>query len=480
MDSANASSFHFFERDDLFSPNATCHPDVHSYRYFGAALGLAVTLVGTVGNVMTLLAFAADPRLRSRFNLLILNLTAADLLYCGFLQPFTSATFLRNGWAWGPTACRSVGLLIFVANAVSIFNLVLIAGSRYTLIANPQAYERVFQRRTMPLFVALPWALGLALFGPLWRIYVFLPAVCTCSFHRSRGKPYTTILMFFMFVLGLGCIGVFYYLIDRRVRAASRALKMHRRGDGGCKAGGKAGPRAALDHSSSQGTAADSRPQALSDLSSSLGPGAGSRPQAPPDGNSGPQAPPDGNSGPQAPPDGNSGPQAPPDGNSGPQANPDVPSSSSCRQGRRGKRAGKGRPRAPDSGYGDEASRETEGTSVADEESTPGPRQQQGEVPMAQGGGGGGCRGGVRDFRKVTRMCFAMFLVYVTCYMPFCVLHVVDGKKRFPVLLHMVAGNFTWLNSCINPVLYAVMNRQFREAYHGVLLKAYRLCFCRR
>ncbi|GCC41139.1 hypothetical protein chiPu_0025477 [Chiloscyllium punctatum] len=475
MVSANHSRSHFFEGDDLFSPNATCHPDVRSYRYFGASLGLAVTLVGTVGNVMTLLAFAAEPRLRSRFNLLILNLTVADLLYCGFLQPVTSATFLRNGWAWGPTACRTVGLLIFVANAVSIFNLVLIAGSRYALIASPQAYERVFQRRTMPVFVALPWALGLALFGPLWRIYVFLPAVCTCSFHRSRGKPYTTVLMFFMFVLGLGCIGVFYYLINRRVRAASRALKMHRRGDGGgCgKAGGKAGPRAAPDLSSSQGTAADSRPQALSDVSSSLGPGAGSRPQAPPDGNSGPQAP----------PDENSRPQAPPDGNSRPQANPDVPSSSSSsssRQGLRGKRAGKGRPRAPDSGYCDEASRETEGTSVADEESTAGPRQPQRGVPTAQGGGGGGCGGGVRDFRKVTRMCFAMFLVYVTCYMPFCVLHVVDAKKRFPVLLHMVAGNFTWLNSCINPVLYAVMNRQFREAYRGVLLKAYRLCFCRR
>ncbi|XP_060678319.1 G-protein coupled receptor 84-like [Hemiscyllium ocellatum] len=462
MYSVNTSTSHFFEGDDLFSPNATCHPDVRSYRYFGASLGLAVTLVGTAGNVMTLLAFAAEPRLRHRFNLLILNLTVADLLYCGFLQPVTSATFLRNGWSWGPTACRAVGLLIFVANAVSIFNLVLIAGSRYALIANPHAYERVFQRRTMPFFIALPWALGLALFGPLWHIYVFLPAVCTCSFHRSMGKPYTTILMFFMFVLGLGCIGVFYYLIDRRVKAASRALKMHQRGGG--RAGGKDGSRAALDHSSSQGTAADSRPQALSDLSSSPGTGAGSRPQALPGGNSRPQAP----------PDGDSRPQAPPDGSSRPQANPELSSSSSSCRGQRGK----GRPRAPDSGYGDEASRGTEGTSVADEESTAGPRQ--GEALAAQGGGGGGCRGGVRDFRKVTRMCFAMFLVYVTCYMPFCVLHVLDANKRFPVLLHMVAGNFTWLNSCVNPVLYAVMNRQFRDAYRGVLLKAYRLCFCRR
>eukprot|EP00061_Rhincodon_typus_P003392 g19971.t1 len=278
--SKNASSL-FDNNDDPFSPNATCHPDVNTYRYFGASLGILVTLVGTIGNILTLLSFAAEPRLRTRFNVLILNLTVSDLLYCGFLQPVTSTTFIHNGWRSGPGACRLTGLLIFVANAVSIFNLILIAGSRYALIANPRAYDRVFQRRTMPFFMALPWALGLALFGPLWRIYVFLPAVCTCSFHRQWGKPYTTVLMFFMFVVGLGCIGIFYYLIHRRVKAASRALELHRRGGGRGEAAGKGRPQASAELSSSrgpdsrQGEAGDDRPQAPSDAGLGL--------QAPPE-----------------------------------------------------------------------------------------------------------------------------------------------------------------------------------------------------
>ncbi|XP_041038444.1 G-protein coupled receptor 84 [Carcharodon carcharias] len=361
--------------------NLTCHPAVMQYRYFGATLGILVTAVGGVGNVMTLLAFVTDPRLRTRFNLLILNLTVSDLLYCGFLQPVTVDTLIHFHWRQGETMCRVFGLTLFVANAVSIFNLILIAMSRYVLISDTQRFDRVYSRRTMPLFLVLPWLLGLALFGPLWSIYVFLPPVCTCSFHRSRGRPYTTILMFFMFGLGLSCIGVFYLLIHRKVKLVARALEEHRMKT-------------------------------------------------------------------------------------------------------------KGEPRAPeasatDSGIAEErsaCSQATEGTSVEGE--VPSGRSVAptgaGEVRVAAGKAKRGGGGGNSEFKKVTRMCFAMFLVYVACYLPFCLLHVADKRKRAPVLLHMVAGNFTWFNSCINPILYAIMNRQFKEAYRGVLHKAAGLFRCRR
>ncbi|XP_038644245.1 G-protein coupled receptor 84-like [Scyliorhinus canicula] len=272
--------------------------------------------------------------------------------------------------------CRAFGLILFVANAVSIFSLILIAMSRFVLISDARWFDRVYSRRTMPFFLALPWLLGLHLFGPLWNIYVFLPPVCTCSFHRERGRPYTTILMFFMFGLGLSCIGIFYFLIHRKVKAASQALEGYRlEGDGrGRKPTGAGVP------------AADS---GIAD---------------------------------------------------GPSANP--------------LRGG--------------PTRSTNATSV--EIAAPGR-----EIALQAGESGtSSCqakRSSSGEFRKVTRMCFAMFLVYVTCYFPFCFLHVVDGKKRAPVLVHMVAGNFTWLNSCINPILYAIMNRQFKDAYWGVLRK---------
>ncbi|XP_059812711.1 G-protein coupled receptor 84-like [Hypanus sabinus] len=139
----------------------------------------------------------------------------------------------------------------------------------------------------------------------------------------------------------------------------------------------------------------------------------------------------------------------------------------------------------------------TEGTSVAAWEgpSEPGTVSQSTaptptpDPPSVSAGGGekekgavsSSKRNGSREFQRVTRMCFAMFLIYVACYFPFCIMHVADGKKRAPILLHMIAGNCTWLNSCLNPLLYAVMNRQFQTAYLGVLRRAAGLftrCFC--
>ncbi|XP_072105917.1 G-protein coupled receptor 84-like [Mobula birostris] len=377
-----------------------CHPEVFTYRYFGALLGIVVTLVGTVGNVMTLLAFATDPHLRSRFNFLILNLTVSDLIYCAFLQPFTVDTFIHFTWRGGALACRVFGLMLFVANAVSIFNLILIAVGRYILITDSRRFDRLSSNRVLPFILALPWALGLALFGPLWNIYVFLPVVCTCSFHRSRGRPYTTILMFFMFGFGLSCIGIFYYLIYRKVRSVSQALEEYRLENQG---------RLKIQHAQPHGAATS---------------------------------------------------------DSGLAVDEEDPSRSQA----------------------------TDGTSVAAWEgpSEPGTDSQPAaptpDPPSASAGGGEKGKGAVsskrsgnREFQRVTRMCFAMFLVYVACYFPFCVMHVADGKKRAPILLHMIAGNCTWLNSCLNPLLYAVMNRQFQTAYLGVLRRAAGLftrCFC--
>uniref|UniRef100_A0A671TFM5 G-protein coupled receptors family 1 profile domain-containing protein n=1 Tax=Sparus aurata TaxID=8175 RepID=A0A671TFM5_SPAAU len=84
----------------------------------------------TVGNLMTILAFAIDPHLRTRFNVLIVNLALADLLYCTILQPISVDSYLHLRWRTGHLWCRIFGLLVFVSNCVSIITLCLIAGGR--------------------------------------------------------------------------------------------------------------------------------------------------------------------------------------------------------------------------------------------------------------------------------------------------------------------------------------------------------------
>ena len=392
------------------------HPLVVEYRYFAVLWGCLVTITGTVGNLMTVLAFATDPCIRTRFNVLIVNLALADLLYCALLQPVTTDSYLHLRWRGGALGCRAFGLLLFVSNAVSILTLCLIAVSRYLLVQRRSTFERLFSARGLLILLPSTWALGLASFGPLWPVYVFVPLVCTCSFHRTRGRPYTTILLFLYFFAGLFCVGVFYLLIYRRVRLAARAVLRHRpsrrssrkrvapaagtEDDSGVSQGEPPAHRAGATWYKEPGepqptrSALDSHTARASPEESATTPSATTPPALTP---------------PSMTPPSKTPPSTSPPSTTPPSTTP---------------------PHATQSSGGDE-------------------------------------------LKRVTRMCFAVFLCFVFCFVPVVLLNLADQRGRAPQILHMFCANLTWLNSCINPLLYAVMNPQFRRSYQLLLTRAF-------
>ncbi|KAM4044776.1 G-protein coupled receptor 84 isoform 1-T2 [Anomaloglossus baeobatrachus] len=356
-------------------PFSCYHPSIVDYRYFAVTWGIIVSLVGTVGNVLTVIAFALDKKLQTRFNLLIINLTVADILYCTFLQPFSVDSYLHLHWRSGASFCQIFGMLLFVSNSVSIMNLCLIAISRYILITNNKLFDRIFSKTGATIILLTTWVAGFASFAPLWPVYVLVPKVCTCSFHRIRGRPYTTILMGFYFVVGLSCVGIFYLLIHLKVKSASKALDQY-------KITNVKNTKANVSNANS---GVNSKYHEVEDS-------------------------------------------------------------------------------GVDTGASSEVISEhvTTSKSTVTSNSTDYVRSAPSTVPQPKDSGS--------DFKKVTRMCFVVFLFFVVSYIPFLLLNIFDAKNAAPQVVHMIAANLTWLNSCINPILYAAMNRQFCEAYKRVLL----------
>ncbi|XP_040890303.1 G-protein coupled receptor 84-like [Toxotes jaculatrix] len=389
--------------DDLFS----CYsPSVVGYRYFAVLWGCAVTITGTVGNLMTILAFALDPRLRTRFNVLIVNLAVADLLYCTILQPISVDSYLHLRWRSGQLWCSIFGLLLFLSNSVSIITLCLVAVSRYLLVAKRTVFDRVFSDRGLTLLLVSAWALGLVTFGPLWPVYVFVPQVCTCSFHRTRGRPYTTILLFFYFFVGLGCVGAFYLLVYRRVQIASQALLRYRLS----RRSSRKKPASSAQGTDDSGVESGMANTCSCEMSS----------------------------------------QADITQNKDEITSIKPPPST------------QGTATALNSSTANKSPPEIVRAPLV---STPAPTTEASSSHSATSGDDG-------EFKRVTRMCFTVFLCFVFCFVPFLLLNIVDKHNRAPQVLHMLCANLTWLNSCINPVLYAVMNRQFRQAYHVLLTRA--------
>lgn len=383
--------------EELFS----CYsPSVVGYRYFAVVWGCFVTIIGTVGNLMTVLAFASDPRLRTRFNVLIVNLAAADLLYCTILQPISVDSYLHLRWRSGEPWCRAFGLLLFLSNSVSIITLCLLALGRYLLVAKRALFDRVFSKHGIVLLLISAWALGLASFAPLWPVYVFVPQVCTCSFHRTKGRPYSTILLFFYFFIGLGFVGAFYLLIYRRVRIASKALVKYRLS----RRSSKKKPVSSAPGTEDSGVESGMANTCSSELSSQ-------------------------------------------DGKA--QNKKEISSNTSTIT----------------TTITTTTTTTNKPPPVVQTETSTKPKAAPSSSQAAASGEDGG------EFKRVTRMCFIVFLCFVFCFVPFILLNIADKHNRAPQVLHMFCANLTWLNSCINPVLYAIMNRQFRQAYHVLLTK---------
>lgn len=378
--------------------NFSCyHESVLGYRYFAVTWGVVVAVTGTVGNVLTLLALAIRPKLRTRFNLLIANLTLADLLYCTVLQPFSVDTYLHLHWRTGAVFCRIFGLLLFTSNSVSILTLCLIALGRYLLIAHPKLFPQVFSAKGIVLALVGSWVVGVTSFAPLWNVFVLVPVVCTCSFDRMRGRPYTTILMGIYFVLGLSSVGVFYCLIHLQVKRAARALDQYGLHQASIRSHQVAGTQEAM-------------PGHFQELDS----GVASR--------------------------------GPSEGISSERV------SAATTQTLEG-----------DSSEAEDRGIRKTAQQIA-ERSLPEVHRKPRETAGARR-----ATDAPSEFGKVTRMCFAVFLCFALSYIPFLLLNILDARGRAPRVVHMVAANLTWLNSCINPVLYAAMNRQFRHAYGSIL-----------
>lgn len=378
-------------RNDSFS---CASPSVEGYRYFGVLLGSAVTIVGTIGNILTVLAFVTDANLRTRFNVLIVNLAFADLLYCTILQPVSVDSYLHLHWRGGATWCRMFGLLLFLSNSVSIITLCLIAMSRYLVVAHrtSSCARLLLSQRGVAALLISSWVLGLASFAPLWPVYVFAPQVCTCSFHRTKGRPYTTVLLFLYFFLGLGFVGLFYFLIYRKVSVAAKAFLKYRPSRRSSK----------RKQAEAEGTTDDSGISAGASTTQSC----------------------------------------------------EISSDGAVAE-QHGKQAQEGQTTTQNA------------TQNASSETT-----SKASPVVIQNTPAAANSGEDNEFKRVTRMCFTVFLCFVGCFAPFLLLNVADKKNRAPQVIHMICANLTWLNSCINPLLYAAMNRQFNQAYKDLLSKA--------
>ncbi|XP_046664435.1 G-protein coupled receptor moody isoform X3 [Homalodisca vitripennis] len=73
-----------------------------------------------------------------------------------------------------------------------------------------------------------------------------------------------------------------------------------------------------------------------------------------------------------------------------------------------------------------------------------------------------------RNEWRITKMVLAIFLSFLLCYLPITIVKVVDSNVKQPAL-HVWTTIMLSMSACINPIIYVIMNKQYRQAYKTVL-----------
>ncbi|XP_047503048.1 G-protein coupled receptor moody-like isoform X2 [Penaeus chinensis] len=74
-----------------------------------------------------------------------------------------------------------------------------------------------------------------------------------------------------------------------------------------------------------------------------------------------------------------------------------------------------------------------------------------------------------RNEWRITKMVLIIFIAFLVTYLPITLVKNLDKKVNYPGL-HVLGYVLIYISSCINPVIYVIMNRQYRQAYKTVLL----------
>ncbi|XP_044009249.1 G-protein coupled receptor moody-like isoform X2 [Aphidius gifuensis] len=69
---------------------------------------------------------------------------------------------------------------------------------------------------------------------------------------------------------------------------------------------------------------------------------------------------------------------------------------------------------------------------------------------------------------RITKMVLAIFLSFVACYLPITIVKVSDPDVNYPKF-HVIGYLLLYFSSCVNPLIYVIMNKQYRQAYANII-----------
>lgn len=193
---------------------------------------LVVVLLGTAGNSLVIYTFLRFKKLHSPINLLIVNLSASDLLVAITGTPLSMVSSFYGRWLFGTNACTFYGFVNYYCGCISLNSLAAISVFRYIIIVRGKTQNNKLSLRSS-IYAILVIHLYTLIFStpPLygWNRFVLAGYHTSCDIDFHTKTPlfvsYICYMFFFLFFLPLGLISWSYFKIYLRVSQHSSSMR---------------------------------------------------------------------------------------------------------------------------------------------------------------------------------------------------------------------------------------------------------------
>ncbi|CAI4227536.1 unnamed protein product [Auanema sp. JU1783] len=129
---------------------------------------LLVDFIIIAGNIVVLYILISQKSLHTPTNSLILSLTVSDLLLGILIIPFAIVQEDRHEWLFGELGCRFWLSLDVWLSTSSIYNLLAISFDRYMAVKQPIRYPSISSTRVIRTLIFLAWSIPLLLASVLF------------------------------------------------------------------------------------------------------------------------------------------------------------------------------------------------------------------------------------------------------------------------------------------------------------------------
>ncbi|XP_070549579.1 5-hydroxytryptamine receptor 1D-like [Ptychodera flava] len=196
---------------------------------FESAIMAFIMLQGIIGNTLVITVTVKNTKLHTIANYLILNLAVSDMFMVCIAMPVSLYVLAESEWPFGDVLCLCHSFAILWFGIVCLFTLAIISLNRFYYICRFANYSKVFSLRNVKILITFVWILSAVMSSSclvrLWSEVEFLPSYAACMPNFRTSSVVFSVCLLVIAILMPNCVMFISYVrIFLTVRKSKRNI----------------------------------------------------------------------------------------------------------------------------------------------------------------------------------------------------------------------------------------------------------------